>query len=103
MRPEINDRDIELRIKGHLYEIQEVNDEYIGSQQGLPMAEAGYKTTLLNVADCADSESIDTVANHIKEFIKDNNERPTNRKIRRYARSVVSKAGYPATSYLNAA
>ena len=42
MQPETTDRDVELRIKGHLYEIQEINDEVIGGQQGWPMAKTGY-------------------------------------------------------------
>lgn len=103
MKPELTDRDLELRIKGHLYEIREVNDEAIGGQQGLPMAESGYRTTLFNVADCADASAIDEVAAHIKTYIQNHNERPPNREVRRHARSIVSEAGYPATSYLNRA
>lgn len=103
LRPELNDRSLELRIKGHLHEIEAVNDDVLDNEQGLPMALMGYKSTLFNVADCADEELVDEVANHIKDFIREYERRPKNRKIRRTARSKVSKAGYPPTSYLNSA
>lgn len=103
IEPKIPDRDTELRIKGHLYKIRAVNDEVLGSQQGLPMAEKGYETTLRNVADCADVKSVDKVAAYIKQYIQDRESRPPNRKVRRRARQEVSEAGYPPTSYLNAA
>jgi len=103
MRPDLRDRDLELRIKGHLYEIQQVNDDQLESRQGYPMAEMGYQTTLLNVADCADADAVDEVAQYIKDYIQEYDERPANRKVRRKARSVVSQAGYPANRYLNAA
>lgn len=103
MRPEITDRDMELRIKGHLYEIEEINDEVIGGQQGLPMAKMGYQTTLMNVAECADADVVDEVATYIKEYIDEYEERPANRKVRRTARTKVTQAEYPANQYLNSA
>lgn len=103
MRREINNKDLALRVKGHLYEIEQVNDNIIGGQQGWPMAEEGYKTTLLNVADCADKQAVDEVADYIKRYIRDYEDRPANRKVRRKARAIVSDQGYPATSYLNKA
>jgi ribosome-associated translation inhibitor RaiA len=108
------DRDSELRIKGHLYEIEEVNDEYIGHQQGFPVSRDAYERTLTSVADCV-SESrtpsdktdlyscIDAVAEYVKDRIRSSQERPNNRKVRRKARRVVSEAGYAPDSYLNAA
>lgn len=101
MSSEINNRDDELRVKGHLYEIQKVNDDVIGGQQGWPMAEAGYMTTLYNVAECADQEAVDDVAQYIKDYIIEEKDRPANRKVRRNARSIVSQRGFPATKYLN--
>lgn len=100
---ELNDRESELRVKGHLYEIAKVNDQVIGGQQGWPAAEGGYKRTLLNVADCANDIAVDEVASYINDYIRTNEERPTNRKVRRHARSVVTEKGYPATPYLNKA
>jgi hypothetical protein len=103
MEPESVARGDELRVKGHIYEIEQVNDEIIGGQQGWPMAESGYLSTLLNVAQCADHEAIDEVADYIKDYIEDKSERPANRKVRRKARSIVTERGYPATRYLNGA
>lgn len=102
-RPNLNDHDAELRIKGHLYEIGEVNEQVIGGEQGLPMAVRGYHSTLANVASCSNNEVVDTVASYIKSYIQQREERPPNRKVRRTARSEVTKAGYPSTSYLNSA
>lgn len=104
MRPEVS-TDIELRIDGHIYQIQGANDEHIGHRQGYHMAEDGYKTTLLNVAACtAENPSVvDEVAEHIKERIRKVGDRPANRKVRRTARMKVSEAGYPPNRYLNAA
>lgn len=98
---ELNDRESELRVKGHLYEIAKVNDRVIGGRQGWPASEGGYKRTLLNVAECADKEAVDEVALNIKDYIESNEERPTNRRVRRHARSLVTEKGFPATSYLN--
>lgn len=96
-------KDIELRVRGHLHEIEEVNDRVIGSQQGLPMAMAGYRKTLAHVAECAGPDEIDAVGDYIKNHIRERVERPANRKVRRQARSVVTEAGYPADDYLNRA
>lgn len=103
MSLEINDRDLELRIKGHLYEIRETNGEVIGGEQGYPMAERGYQSTLQSVASCANEEVLDAVAEHIKDRMRNTGERPENRKVRRTARRLVSEAGYPPNQYLNRA
>ena len=99
----IMDRDIELRIKGHLYEIATIDDGMIDNRQGFHAAENGYRKTLESVADVAGTELVDEVAAYIKEYIETHQERPRNQKVRREARSIVSKAGYPADEYLNAA
>lgn len=96
------ERDAELRVKGHLYEIGSVNDEVLESRQGYPSSERGYKRTLESVAREAEREQLDKVAAHIKETIREKEKRPTNSDIRRRARRVVSQAGYPADSHLNA-
>lgn len=95
--------DAELRIRGHLHEIKEINDETIGSRQGYPKAESGYKKTLVNTILVANMGVTDEVASHIKGEIRRTGERPPNRKIRRFARSAVSDAGFPANEYLNTA
>ena len=97
------ERDLELRIKGHLYEIESVNDDVLGSRQGYPSSEEGYEKTLISVAEVAGLELMDEVAANIKGYIRENRERPANQKVRREARSLVSKAGYPPDEYLNAA
>ena len=95
--------DAELRIRGHLHEIREINDEVIGSRQGFPKAEDGYKKTLVNTVGVANVEIADAVAAYIKREIRRTGGRPPNRKIRRFARSEVSEAGFPANEYLNKA
>ena len=97
------ERDVELRVKGHLYEISEVNDEVLDSRQGYHMSEEGYRKTLDSVLDVAGVDMVDEVVAYIKEYIREHEERPTNNDVRRKARSLVSKAGYPADEYLNAA
>ncbi|SEG66437.1 hypothetical protein SAMN04488133_3103 [Halobellus limi] len=97
------DRRLELRIKGHLYEIREVNDQVLSSRQGFPMAEKGYQKTLKSVASCSNSELVDRVANNIKEQIRSREERPSNRSIRRDARMLLADEGIVADNYLNAA
>jgi len=99
----INNRDLELRIKGHLYEIRKINNEVIGGEQGYPMAEQGYQATLQSVASCANEEALDAVADHIKVEMEKQRSRPKNRKIRRAARRFVSEKGYPPDEYLNRA
>lgn len=97
------ERDVELRLKGHLYEIRAVNDEVLGSRQGYPISERGYQKTLESVVDIAGPELMDEMATFIKEYIEENEDRPANKEVRIEARSRVSKAGYPADEYLNAA
>lgn len=97
------ERDAELRIKGHLYEISSLNDEVIESRQGYPASEKGYRKTLDSVLDISGVELMDGIAAFIKEYIQEHQERPANQTVRKEARSRVSKAGYPADEYLNAA
>lgn len=97
------DRDAELRVKGHLYEIAKINDQVIGGRQGYHMTEKGYKETLRNVADCADFEIVDDIAEQIKDELRTRGERPKNRRVRRKARSAVTQGGYATNSYLNSA
>jgi hypothetical protein len=96
-------RDLELRIRGHLYEIAAVNDEVLGSRQGFPASETGYRKTLQSVTDVAGPDLMDEVAASIKEHIRTHEERPANQAVRKDARKLVSKAGYPPDDYLNAA
>jgi len=97
------ERDFELRIKGHLYEIASVNDQVLESRQGFPASEHGYRQTLESVVEIAGQELMDEIAESIKEHIRENKERPANQDIRKKARRRVSKAGYPPDEYLNAA
>lgn len=97
------DRDIELRMKGHLYEIASVNDEVLESRQGFPASEEGYKQTLESVLDTAGPDMMDEMADHIKEHIQKHEERPSNQSVRKKARIRVSRAGYPPDDYLNEA
>lgn len=97
------ERDFELRMKGHLYEITSVNDEVLESRQGYPASEEGYRKTLESVLDIAGADLMDEMAAFIKEHIQKHEERPANQTVRKEARSRVSKAGYPADDYLNAA
>lgn len=97
------ERDVELRMKGHLYEIASVNDEVLGSRQGYPASEKGYRKTLESVLNIAGPDLMDELAAYIKEYIQQHEERPANQTVRKKARSRVSKAGYPADEYLNAA
>lgn len=96
-------RDMELRIHGHLREIGLANDDVIGGRQGFPPAIMGYEKTLRSVATCASETEVDEVADYIKTWIHDQGERPANQTVRRTARTIVSRAGYPADDFLNAA
>lgn len=96
-------REIELRVRGHLHEIEAVNDDVIGSRQGFPPAIMGYERTLVSVAECATVTEVDKIAEYVKSRIREQCDRPENRTIRRKARSVVSQAGHPADEYLNTA
>ena len=97
------ERDVELRRNGHLYEIGSVNDEVLGSRQGFPASETGYRKTLDSVLDVAGPDLMDEVAASIKDHIRTYEERPANQSVRKDARKLVSKAGYPPDDYLNAA
>jgi len=97
------ERDIELRMKGHLYEVATIDDKIIGNRQGFHSAEQGYLKTLTSVVEIAGSDLMDTVAEDIKKHIEEHHQRPKNQSVRREARSLVSKAGYPPDAYLNAA
>jgi len=102
MKPELQD-DIELRLKGHLYELRETNDAVLDGRQGYPVAERGYERTLREVTECATTSELDEVAEYIKEYLRQEQERPPNRKVRRVARKKISEAGYPPSPYLNRA
>lgn len=97
------ERDIGLRIKGHLYEIASVNDEVLESRQGFPASGRGYRKILKSVVDTAGPDLMDEMTVYIKEYIQDEHERPANQTVRIEARIRVSKAGYPPDEYLNAA
>jgi len=96
-------RDLELRVNGHLYEITAVNDEVLESRQGFPAAERGHSKTLASVADCGGRKLVDQVAESIKEYIRTHEERPTNRSVRRDARTLLAEEGIVADTYLNQA
>lgn len=102
-RPLRMDRDLDLRIKGHLYELGTVNDDILGTRQGFHAAEQGYTSTLESVADCAGTEMVDRVAETIKEHIREREERPTNQSVRREARTMLSEEGFVVDGYLNKA
>lgn len=97
------ERDVELRLCGHLYEIASANDEVLGTRQGFPASETGYRKTLNSVLDVAGPNLMDEVADSIKDHIRTHEERPANQAVRKDARKLVSKAGYPPDDYLNAA
>jgi hypothetical protein len=97
------DRDLELRIKGHLYEIATVNDEVLESKQGFPMAEEGYKKTLESVAECTGPDLVDEVAEKIREHIHTEKERPDNQSVRQDARVLLVDEGILPDDYLNRA
>ena len=97
------DRDADLRIKGHLYEIATIDDETIGNRQGFHAAETGYRKTFESVLDVSGIEMVDEVAEYIKDHIRSHEERPANQTVRKEARLRVSKAGDPPDEYLNAA
>jgi|APHM01.1.fsa_nt_gi hypothetical protein len=97
------DREIELRMKGHLYEIREVNDQVLDARQGLPMSEKGYQKTLKSVAKCSNPKLVDQVATEIKDQIRSREERPSNRSIRRDARTLLADEDIVGDKYLNTA
>jgi hypothetical protein len=95
------DRDTELRVKGHLYELDKLDDEYLDTKQGFHSAEQGYAKTLESVAQCAGTEMVDLVADKVKEHIRSEGERPDNKSVRRDARMLLSEEGFVADEYLN--
>ncbi|SEH45590.1 hypothetical protein SAMN05192561_10245 [Halopenitus malekzadehii] len=97
------DRDLDLRIKGHLYEVGIVNDDVLDTRQGFHAAEQGYASTLESVADCAGSDIVDRVAESIKTHIQEQEDRPTNQSVRREARTLLSDEGFVIDSYLSRA
>lgn len=52
---------------------------------------------------CATVDELDEIAQYIKDQISEYGKRPTNRIVRRIARTLISQAGYPADEFLNAA
>lgn len=96
-------QDMELRIQGHLREIGKINDGVLGGRQGFPPAVGGYEKTLTSVAECATVDEVDEGAAYIKDKIRSSEARPANQSVRRTARTIVSRAGYPADDFLNAA
>lgn len=94
---------MDLRIKGHLYEILTINDEIIESRQGMHYSERGYRKSLQSVGECAGAEMIDEVAESIKDHIKQEQERPKNRNVRKRARIRLSEEGIVTDDYLNQA
>lgn len=96
-------RDAELRVKGHLYELDKLDDEYLDSKQGFHSAEQGYAKTFESVAACAGTEMVDRVAENIKEHIRSEQERPANKSVRRDARMLLSEEGFVPDEYLNKA
>jgi hypothetical protein len=94
-------RDTELRVKGHLYELDKLDDEYLDTKQGFHSAEQGYARTFESVAECAGTEMMDLVAEKVKEHIRSENDRPDNKSVRRDARMLLSEEGFVADEYLN--
>lgn len=97
------DRRADLIMKGYLFEIGKANDENVGGRRGYHMTEGGYARTLANVADCAEIEQMGEVAEWIIDQIESSGDTPSNRRTRRFARKVVTEAGFPANRYLNSA
>jgi len=97
------DRGMELRIKGHLFEIEQIDDEIIGNAQGFTSSKNGYRRTLESVAECADEDLVDRVADDIKEHIQLRNERPKNSDVRVDARKLLVDEEILPDQYLNSA
>jgi hypothetical protein len=96
-------RDTELRVKGHLYELDKLDDEHLNTKQGFHSAEQGYAKTFKSVAECSGTEMVDRVAKNIKEHIRSEEERPDNKSVRRDARMLLSQEGFVVDEYLNKA
>jgi len=93
------ERDVELRRNGHLYEIASVNDEMLGSRQGFPASETGYRKTVDSVLDISGPDLMDEVAASIKDHIRTHEERPANQAVRKDARHSSRRPGIsPATT-----
>ncbi len=86
------ERDLELRVKGHLYEIGEVNDEIIGDRRGFIDARHGYRQILELVGERVGTAGmVDKYAKMIKEEMQRDGERPPTRRIRRRANRDVEQ------------
>ena len=72
------DRDLAIRVKGHLYEIRELDDEIPDSRQGFPLSETGYEKILPSFAEDAGAKQMGEVAKWIKNYFQKNEERPLN-------------------------
>jgi hypothetical protein len=97
------ERSLELRIKGHLYEIRKIDDEVIANGQGFKSAIEGYRKTLESVAECAIGDLVDKVARDVKEHIRSEEERPPNADVRVDARKLLVNEGFLPDEYLNSA
>jgi len=97
------ERDMELRVKGHLFEILEIDDEVIDNGQGQTPAMNGYRRSLENVADSANAKLMDEVAKDIKQHIRSREERPPNVNVRVDARKLIVSEGFLPSDYLNSA
>lgn len=97
------ERDMELRIKGHLFEILEVDNEIIGNRQGQQSSKDGFSDTLESVASCGNAELVDQVAEDIKQHIRSREERPRNQNVRIDARKLLVSEGFLPDEYLNSA
>lgn len=97
----VNDKDLRLRIRGHLDEIDEYNQKYIGNEQGYPMSRESYTWTLSATAVCTkDREVVDKVAEYIKDQFQ-RRDRPSSRKVRRNARRIVEGNGYDPHEFID--
>lgn len=94
------ERVVELQVKGHLREIENIDEEVIENGQGRPPAMDGYRRTLESVAECAGPEMVGEVADEIKNRIKTSESRPANHKIRTYAAKRVAADGIAPDEYL---
>jgi RNA polymerase-interacting CarD/CdnL/TRCF family regulator len=94
------ERSTELRIKGHLYEIRELNDEVIESRQGLPSSLKGYQKTLESVARSGTVDELDTVADVIKKSMREQESRPKNKSVREAARDILADEEILPEDYL---
>jgi hypothetical protein len=94
------ERGTELRIKGHLFEIRELNDEIIESRQGLHSSLHGYQKTLESVADSGTVDTVDTVADVIKERMREQKSRPKNKSVREAARDILANEDILPEDYI---